>query len=87
MRSNRLAPGIGRQIAKSFAAEGCSQIALLDRDDDGLSETARLCKAQSTNVQTFVIPFDVRMESEVEASMDLVVEEWGRIDYAVNCAG
>ncbi len=67
--------------------EGCCKIVLLDKDEEGLSETARLCKAQSDNIRTFVIPLDVRSESEIDASMDLVIEEWGRIDYAVNCAG
>jgi NAD(P)-dependent dehydrogenase (short-subunit alcohol dehydrogenase family) len=38
-------------------------------------------------VQTFSIPFDVRAEVEVQTAIDLVVEEWGRIDFAVNCAG
>lgn len=80
-------PGIGRQVAISFAAEGCRRIAILDRDEDGLTETAKLCKAQSSLVRTFIIPFDVRNDQDVTTAMDCVIEEWGRIDYAVNCAG
>jgi NAD(P)-dependent dehydrogenase (short-subunit alcohol dehydrogenase family) len=38
-------------------------------------------------VSTFIIPCDISVESEVTVSLDEVVEEWGRIDYAVNCAG
>lgn len=79
--------GIGRQVAISFAQEGCGRIAILDRDEDGLSETSRLCKEQNRSVRTFIIPFDVRNEKDVEGAVDCVIEEWGRIDYAVNCAG
>lgn len=83
------ASGIGRAVAVSFAAEGCKRIALLDSDEDGLTETARLCKTASKGglTRTYSIPLDVGNESEVAAALDCVVEEWGRIDYAVNCAG
>ncbi|KAL8400602.1 hypothetical protein RB594_000851 [Gaeumannomyces avenae] len=81
------ASGIGRQCATAFAREGCSRIALLDKDEDGMSETARLCKQASARaVMTFIIPCDVRVETEVATSLDEIIEEWGRIDYAVNSA-
>lgn len=38
------------------------------------------------NVSTFTIPCDVRIESDVAASLDEIIEEWERIDYAVNSA-
>jgi NAD(P)-dependent dehydrogenase (short-subunit alcohol dehydrogenase family) len=81
--------GIGRQVARSFVAEGCTRVALLDRDGDGLWETARLCEAHSQNgaVQALSLPVDVSVEQSVRAAVDSVVKEWGRIDYAVNCAG
>lgn len=85
--------GIGRQCALAFVAEGCSRIALIDRDEDGMSETSRLCKETArltrpkSTVSTFIIPCDVSLEAEVAVALDYVVEEWGRIDYAVNCAG
>ncbi|KAH8845939.1 hypothetical protein MCOR27_001106 [Pyricularia oryzae] len=87
------ASGIGRQCALAFVAEGCSRIALIDRDEDGMSETSRLCKETArltrpkSTVSTFIIPCDVSLEAEVAVALDYVVEEWGRIDYAVNCAG
>ncbi|KAK2063962.1 short chain dehydrogenase [Colletotrichum caudatum] len=81
------ASGIGRQVAISFAREGCKRIALLDRDEDGALETARMCREANGETRTYVMEVDNRNEEEVSACMDNVVEEWGRIDYAVNCAG
>nr|XP_036578371.1 2-hydroxypropyl-CoM dehydrogenase (short-chain dehydrogenase) [Colletotrichum truncatum]KAF6785614.1 2-hydroxypropyl-CoM dehydrogenase (short-chain dehydrogenase) [Colletotrichum truncatum] len=81
------ASGIGRQVAISFAREGCKRIALLDRDEDGLSETAHMCREANGDARTFVIEIDNRNEEDVAAGMEYVTEEWGRIDYAVNCAG
>ncbi|WDK12272.1 2-hydroxypropyl-CoM dehydrogenase (short-chain dehydrogenase) [Colletotrichum graminicola] len=80
------ASGIGRQVAISFAREGCKRIALLDRDEDGALETARMCREANGETRTYVMEVDNRNEEEVSACMDNVVEEWGRIDYAVNCA-
>ncbi|KAF9881011.1 hypothetical protein CkaCkLH20_01161 [Colletotrichum karsti] len=80
------ASGIGRQVAISFAREGCKRIALLDKDEDGLSETARMCREANGDARTFVIEIDNRNEDDVSAGMEYVTEEWGRIDYAVNCA-
>ncbi|CCF46447.1 short-chain dehydrogenase, partial [Colletotrichum higginsianum] len=81
------ASGIGRQVAISFAREGCRRIALLDRDEDGALETARMCREANGETRTFVMEIDNRNEEDVTACMESVVEEWGRIDYAVNCAG
>jgi len=71
----------------SFAREGCKRIALLDRDEEGMSETSRLCRETSAQATSFIIAVDVREEKDVRFAVDCVIEEWGRIDYAVNCAG
>ncbi|KXH57002.1 short chain dehydrogenase [Colletotrichum salicis] len=81
------ASGIGRQVAISFAREGCKRIALLDRDEDGALETARMCREANGETRTFVMEIDNRNDEDIASCMDNVVEEWGRIDYAVNCAG
>ncbi|KAI3550274.1 short chain dehydrogenase [Colletotrichum tamarilloi] len=81
------ASGIGRQVAISFAREGCKRIALLDRDEDGALETARMCREANGETRTFVMEIDNRNDEDIASCMENVVEEWGRIDYAVNCAG
>ncbi|KAJ0334506.1 hypothetical protein COL5a_000565 [Colletotrichum fioriniae] len=80
------ASGIGRQVAISFAREGCKRIALLDRDEDGALETARMCREANGETRTFVMEIDNRNDEDIASCMENVVEEWGRIDYAVNCA-
>jgi NAD(P)-dependent dehydrogenase (short-subunit alcohol dehydrogenase family) len=79
--------GIGRQIAVSFAREGCRRIALLDKDADPLEETNRLCREVDSEVQTVILPVDIRSEEHVNAAIERVAEDLGRLDYAVNCAG
>ena len=71
----------------SFAREGCRRIALLDKDEEGLSETSRIMKAANESASSFIIPCDVRSEQEIRLSVECVIDEWGRLDYAVNCAG
>lgn len=44
-------------------------------------------RAAESAARSFVIPCDVRSDSEIRVSVECVIEEWGRIDYAVNCAG
>ncbi|KAH6686211.1 short chain dehydrogenase [Plectosphaerella plurivora] len=79
--------GIGRQIAISFAREGCRRIALLDKDADPLEETNRLCLEVEGDVQTVILPVDIRSEEHVNAAVKRVADDLGRVDYAVNCAG
>ena len=68
--------GIGRAIAKSFAAEGASVIAT-DVDEsklDGITSTKRL-------------KLDVRSTAAVDALAKQVAAEFGALDVLVNCAG
>jgi len=73
------AGGIGRSVAQLFAREGAS-LALLDRDTDGLEETA-----EATGSSCFAV--DIVDESGVTSVMEKVAESLGGIDGLVNCAG
>ncbi|KAK3705583.1 hypothetical protein LTR37_013191 [Vermiconidia calcicola] len=83
------ASGIGQATAVSFAREGCKQVAITDLDEAGLDETARLIKdaAPQDDVQILQKRTNVAAEDEVTGLLDAVVEQYGRIDYAANCAG
>lgn len=87
--------GIGQQTAVSFIVEGCRKIAIADRKTAGLEETRLLLqKAAETSlaaapngVHIVSSKVDVSQEDQIERFIDQVVEELGRIDYAVNVAG
>ena len=78
------AQGIGRALAVSFAHQG-SNLALLDLREDGLEETRALCSASDVKVHIYAA--NVSEESQVEAAMDGVVEDFGRLDGIINNAG
>jgi NAD(P)-dependent dehydrogenase (short-subunit alcohol dehydrogenase family) len=78
------ASGIGRATAAAFAAEG-ARVAILDRNEDALRQTAEAIKAAGGEVLT--IACDVSKPDEVEAAIARVVETFGRIDIAFNNAG
>lgn len=81
------ASGIGRATALSFALEGCTQIAICDRNAAGLQETSALIREKSENAEVLVHEVDMLKEVDIERMVKETVQRWGRVDYAVNAAG
>ncbi|KAJ4168012.1 hypothetical protein NW754_011826 [Fusarium falciforme] len=79
--------GIGRQVAISFAVEGCTKVALFAKNGPGLAETKNAIKAVSDDAEVYTFEVDLCDTDEVLKTMTLVIAHFGRIDYAVNCAG
>jgi NADP-dependent 3-hydroxy acid dehydrogenase YdfG len=77
--------GIGAATARELARDGAS-VALAARSEDRLAALAEGIEADH-GVGTLVVPTDVREETEVEALIERVVGEWGRLDVLVNNAG
>ncbi|HEX5066239.1 MAG TPA: SDR family oxidoreductase [Myxococcota bacterium] len=78
------ARGIGRAIARCFASAG-ADLALCDRDAEGLAEAAREAEAQGRRALTAVL--DVREETAVAGFFDAVAAAFPRLDVLVNNAG
>jgi NAD(P)-dependent dehydrogenase (short-subunit alcohol dehydrogenase family) len=78
------AKGIGRYIATTFARQGCS-VAIADIDRERLDMTLR--ELTALEVPAIAVPTDVREESQVEALIERVVQEFGKLDVMVNNAG
>lgn len=78
------AQGIGRALAQSFAQAG-SDIALFDLREDGLDETVASCAQHGVSARRYAV--NVADEAAVEATMDAVVADFGRLDGLVNNAG
>jgi NAD(P)-dependent dehydrogenase (short-subunit alcohol dehydrogenase family) len=78
------ATGIGREVARLFAAEGAA-VALADHDQAALAEAVRLAGAQGR--PAYALAVDVTREAEVAAAIAQAVERFGRLDILVNNAG
>lgn len=78
------AAGIGRAVALALARCG-ADLALCDRDADGLDATGRAAGADGRDV--FARALDVRDGDAVHAFLDDVAGHHGRVDVLVNNAG
>ncbi len=78
------ASGIGRQIARTFAAAG-AKVVIADLDAERARATAAEIDREGT--QAIAVAMDVTSETEVDAAMRTVTESLGRIDILVSNAG
>lgn len=78
------ASGIGRATAALLAAEGV-RVAMADRDETGLLESARHIGDQGGDVQA--LPIDVRESKDIAALPDKLESALGGLDILVNNAG
>ncbi|OQW32332.1 MAG: short-chain dehydrogenase [Nitrospira sp. SG-bin1] len=75
--------GVGRAIAKEFAAHGAS-VVLLARGRDGLEGARR--DVERLGGRALPIPTDVADDTQVEAAADRAEQEFGPIDIWINNA-
>jgi 3-oxoacyl-[acyl-carrier protein] reductase len=78
------ARGIGRAIAEELAPEG-ADLALCDVQEEWLADTANAIKALGRKV--LCLGVDVSQSEAVNAAVDRIVKEFGRLDILVNNAG
>lgn len=78
------ARGIGKAICSRFIAEGAS-VAIVDVLKEVAEATAEEFRKQGANVAAFVA--NVVKYDEVEATVNAVLEKFGKIDILVNNAG
>ncbi|MBC8117576.1 MAG: SDR family NAD(P)-dependent oxidoreductase, partial [Candidatus Saccharimonas sp.] len=76
--------GIGKAIARAFAAEGAS-LALCARNSEKLAQAAGELRVAGAEV--FAQTCDVSREEDVEHLFAAVQERFGRVDILVNNAG
>jgi NAD(P)-dependent dehydrogenase (short-subunit alcohol dehydrogenase family) len=76
--------GIGRGVALAFAREGATVVGC-GRNAAGGTETQRLVEAAGG---TFLfVPVDLCDEAQITAAVRTVLDRYGRLDCAANCAG
>jgi NAD(P)-dependent dehydrogenase (short-subunit alcohol dehydrogenase family) len=76
--------GIGRQIALGFAEEG-ADVAIHELNAEGAAEAERSVRKQGRRSETYIV--DVSKAAEVRRAIDRTVQDFGRVDVLVNCAG
>ena len=76
--------GIGQALARALAAEGC-HLALSDVNEEGLTETVKLCEQRGVNVTSATV--NVAKRREVENWAKEVARDHGRINLIFNNAG
>jgi len=76
--------GIGRAAALGFARAGAN-VTVAARGEDAARRTCEALTA--AGAQAHYVLTDVREEASVARAVGRAVERFGRIDYAVNCAG
>jgi 3-oxoacyl-[acyl-carrier protein] reductase len=78
------ARGIGRAIAEDFAAQGAN-LALIDLTESELAESCAACQAHGISARGYSA--SVSTETDVVATFERIVADFGRLDGLVNNAG
>jgi NAD(P)-dependent dehydrogenase (short-subunit alcohol dehydrogenase family) len=76
--------GFGRGIALMLAQEGCD-VACLDIDLEGARKTE--AEVKKYGHKTLALKVDITKRAEIDAAVKKALQEFGRIDALVNCAG
>ncbi|KAL7422164.1 hypothetical protein Q5752_002809 [Cryptotrichosporon argae] len=79
--------GIGAAIARTFASCGCTQLVLTDINETSLQSTTASVSALAPGVEILAVAGSVADPAFVDALFDEIKTKFGRLDYAVNCAG
>ncbi|CAI7675431.1 unnamed protein product [Penicillium pancosmium] len=79
--------GIGAAVARAFAAAGCERIAITDVNPSTLEQTRLAVASTHPKVQLLAHAGSVAEDLFAQSFIDQVVQKFGRVDYAVNCAG
>lgn len=74
-------------MARSFVLAGCIRIAITDINASTLADTAQSISQINPEAEIIHSVGSVSDEAFVESFVNRTVERFGRVDYAVNCAG
>ena len=78
------ASGIGRASVMALLQAGAG-VAVLDRDAAGVTATVE--QAQAAGGRALALTVDLADTSQISVTVERVIQELGRIDILVNCAG
>ncbi len=89
MTAHQAAGGIGEAAAYAFAEAGAAAVAFADINYQKAKEVAEQSKSLAINLEyrALAVAVDVTDSLSVQHLVDLVIKDFGRIDYSVNAAG
>lgn len=77
--------GLGVQMAKALASQGAAIVALARREDKIKAVAGEI--AEEYGVKTLAVPCDITDTARVDAAIDTILKEFGRLDIVINNAG
>ncbi|MBR1471013.1 MAG: SDR family oxidoreductase [Lachnospiraceae bacterium] len=77
--------GLGVQMAKALASQGAAIVALARREEKIKAVAAEI--ADEFGVKTLAVPCDITDTARVDAAIDQILEQFGRLDIVINNAG
>ena len=85
----RTGSGIGRDCAFAYAASGVAGVVFADIDISSAQKAASESQsfAIHPSYRAIALAVDVSQEDDMNSMIEKTVQEFGRIDYAVNSAG
>jgi NAD(P)-dependent dehydrogenase (short-subunit alcohol dehydrogenase family) len=78
------ASGIGRATVFGLLQAGAT-VAVLDRDEAGVNAVVE--QGKQSGGKTFALPIDLADTKQIPTAVSRVIQQLGRIDILVNCAG
>jgi NAD(P)-dependent dehydrogenase (short-subunit alcohol dehydrogenase family) len=83
--------GIGANTALAFARAGCTQLIITDISEASLSaveaQLSQILSSQSQTPDILSIAGDISSPEFISSLFSSIKSHFGRLDYAVNCAG
>ncbi len=80
------AQGIGKEAAKALLSNGC-HVALLDIQQDKITETANELRAEYPKLKVESFTVDISKKNQIESCAKSILSKFGQIDILINNAG
>lgn len=81
--------GLGKACALAYAKEGVAGLVCADIELSAAEVVAQEARrtAVHTKFRAIALYVDVTQEASVDQAIQTIMQHFGRMDYAVNCAG